>query len=227
MKISKILLIAVLFIAFFEIGLFSSYTIVTSEVPNIQDLIDLQINTVTSIFSPDQVGNLLIKNPTEINITNKNDVANALTNKSNVDGVDVDNMTITTTNDTKKDSNFTLNITTYGYSAPSTSSGEIVLSQQPDYKIIASARGNSTGGGITVDLSSIKIDSILKVYNNGSSSSESLNAAANSNNSSNKSLSSKYSNSSSSSYDSGMSSSDASSTSNFVLPLFKEISIFN
>lgn len=226
MKISKILLIIVLFIAFFEIGLFSSYTIVTSEVPNIQDLIDLQINTVTSIFSSNQVGGLLIKEPTQINITNKNDVANALTNKSNVDGVDVDNMTITTTNDTEKDSNLTLNITTYGYSAPSTSSGAIVLSQQPDYKIIASARGNSTSEGVTVDLSSITVDSILKVYNNGSSSSEALNAAAN-NNSSNK-TSSKYSSSSSSSYDSGMSSSDySSSNSNFAIPLFKEIAIFN
>ena len=42
---------AVLFVIFFEVGLFSSYTTVTAEAPNIPGLIDMQIQKITSFFS--------------------------------------------------------------------------------------------------------------------------------------------------------------------------------
>ena len=90
MNISKIILIIILFIAFFEIGLFSSYTIVTGEIPDVGEIIGMQTEFIGSIFSSDNVGGILIKDPTEINITNKLDVAEELKNKANVDGIDVD-----------------------------------------------------------------------------------------------------------------------------------------
>ena len=43
-KVLRIILIVVLFIIFFEVGLVSSYTIVTSEAPNVQGLIDMYVN---------------------------------------------------------------------------------------------------------------------------------------------------------------------------------------
>ena len=39
-KVLRILLVIVLFIIFFEVGLFSSYTIVTAEVPDVKGLIE-------------------------------------------------------------------------------------------------------------------------------------------------------------------------------------------
>ena len=129
MKVSRIILIIILFIAFFEIGIFSSYTIVTSEVPDIQELIDMQINTVTSIFSPENVGGILIKDPSELNVTNKYELADALSEKAQVDGVDLDNFTVTTSEDIN-DGNFTVDIVAYGYASPKSSSTSITISGQ-------------------------------------------------------------------------------------------------
>ena len=42
MKISRIILIILLFFVFFEIGLFSSYTLATGEVPDPGELINMQ-----------------------------------------------------------------------------------------------------------------------------------------------------------------------------------------
>ena len=194
MKISKVILIIILFIAFFEIGLFSSYTIVTGEIPDVGEIIGMQTEVIGSVFSSDNVGGVLIKDPTEINITNKLDVAEELKNKANVDGVDVDNLTVSTTSDLDEE-NITINITTFGFSAPSTSSGQIIIKSEPDYKISASANATYTYAGYKVNVDSIKVVSILKMYNNTNSKSYS-------------SSSSKYKSSKSKGYDSGWSPND-------------------
>ena len=85
---------------FFEVGLFSSYTIVTSEAPNIQGLVDMQIDKITSFFSPEKVNEALIKDPTPVNITNKKYFGLKMEELSQVDGVNVDSMNITTYDDT-------------------------------------------------------------------------------------------------------------------------------
>ena len=74
-KVLRILLVIVLFIIFFEVGLFSSYTIVTAEVPDVKGLIDMQIEQIANIFSPQHVNEVLIKDPTNVNFSNKKDVA--------------------------------------------------------------------------------------------------------------------------------------------------------
>ena len=137
----------ILFIAFFEIGIFSSYTIVTSEVPDIQELIDMQVNTITSIFSPENVGSVLIKDPNELNVTNKYELADALSEKAQVDGVNLDNFTVTTADDINE-GNFTVEITAYGYASPKSSSTTIVISGEPNYKIIAKAKAVNGVNGI-------------------------------------------------------------------------------
>ena len=170
MKVSRIILIIILFIAFFEIGIFSSYTIVTSEVPDIQELIDMQVNTITSIFSPENVGSVLIKDPNELNVTNKYELADALSEKAQVDGVNLDNFTVTTADDINE-GNFTVEITAYGYASPKSSSTTIVISGEPNYKIIAKAKAVNGVNGIMVDLDSIEIESILKLQNTDDSNS--------------------------------------------------------
>ena len=207
MKVSRIILIIILFIAFFEIGIFSSYTIVTSEVPDIQELIDMQVNTITSIFSPENVGSVLIKDPNELNVTNKYELADALSEKAQVDGVNLDNFTVTTADDINE-GNFTVEITAYGYASPKSSSTTIVISGEPNYKIIAKAKAVNGVNGIMVDLDSIEIESILKLQNTDDSNSLSM---GNNTSSSSSYKSNSYSFSSSSYSSSGSSGSSSGS----------------
>lgn len=162
-KILKIILIIVLFVVFFELGLFSSYTIVTAEAPNIQGLVDMQISKIQEFFSPEKVNEALIKDPTPVNISNTKDVGLKMESLSQVDGVNVDSMNITTLED-KDNKNFTVNIEALGYASPNSTSGQIVISQDPSYKVIATAQASYKENGLMVDPNTITITSILKLY---------------------------------------------------------------
>ena len=162
-KIVRIVLIVVLFLVFFELGLFSSYTIVTAEAPNPQALIDMQVSIIQSIFSPEKVNEVLIKDPTPVNITNKKDVGLKMEDLSKVDGVGVDSMNITTYDDTDN-KNLTVNIEALGYASPNSTSGQIVISQDPSYKVVATAQAEYKENGLRVDENTLTINSILKLY---------------------------------------------------------------
>ena len=210
MKISRIILIVLLFFVFFEIGLFSSYTLATGEVPDPGELIGMQVETISSIFSPDNVGGLLIKDPDSINVTNKYELADKVSEVADVDGVAVDNMTITTVDDTNKNE-FNVTITAYGYSKPKGKGGSIIISNEPDYKIICTAVAKYTINGIEVDLDTVKVDSILKIYDANDNKKYNV-LDDNDYNSSSKYKSSSNSYYSSSSYSSSSSSSGSSSS---------------
>lgn len=162
-KIVRILLIIVLFVVFFELGLFSSYTIVTAEAPNIQGLVDMQISKIQEIFSPEKVNEALIKDPTPVNISNKKDVALKMESLSKVDGVNVDSMNITTFDDADN-KNITVNIETLGYASPNSTKGQIVISQDPSYKVIATGQASYKENGLRVDENTLTITSVLKLY---------------------------------------------------------------
>ena len=162
-KILRILLIIVLFIIFFEVGLFSSYTIVTAEVPDVKGLIDMQISYITNIFSPQSVSDVLIKDPTRVNITNQRDTAQKMEELSNVDGINIDSMNVTTYEDPDNDK-INVTIEALGYAAPNSTSGQIVISQEPAFKVIVTAIASYKNGELKVDLDTIKVDSVLKLY---------------------------------------------------------------
>lgn len=162
-KVLRIILIVVLFVVFFEVGLFSSYTIVTSEAPNIQGLINMQVDKVTSFFSPEKVNEALIKDPTPVNITNKKDVGLKMEELSKVDGVNVDSMNVTTIDD-KDNKNMTVSIEALGYASPNSTSGQIVISQDPSYKVIASADASYKESGLMVNTDKMVITSVLQLY---------------------------------------------------------------
>ena len=155
-KALRIILVVVLFVVFFEIGLFSSYTIVAAEAPDIEGLIDMQISKITGIFNSDNVNNV-------VNITNKRDVAQSLEDLSKVDGVNVDSMNVTTYDD-KDNEELNVTIEALGYASPSSNSSQIVISQDPSYKIVAEGNATFKGGSLIVDVDSITIQSILKLY---------------------------------------------------------------
>ena len=162
-KVLRIILIIVLFIVFFELGLFSSYTIVTSEAPNIQGMVDMQISKIQEILNPEKVNEALIKDPTPLNISNKKDVGLKMEELSNVDGINVDSMNITTYDDTDQ-KNLTVNFEAFGYASPNSTSGQIIISQTPSYKVVASAHASFKDNGLRVDENTITITSILKLY---------------------------------------------------------------
>lgn len=158
----KILLVILLFIGFFELGLFSSYTIVTSNVPNIEELAEFQINTIKGLINSENVNNALIKDPTEVSIINNKEVATALGEKSQVDGISVDDMNVTTYDELNNQINVT--IETLGFSAPNSTSGQIIISQNPSYKVIAHGTAKYRDGGYNIDPNSLVVESILKLY---------------------------------------------------------------
>ena len=162
-KILKIVLIVVLFIVFFELGLFSSYTIVTAEAPNVQGLIDMQISKIQDFFNPEKVNDVLIKDPTPVNISNKKDVALKMESLSQVDGVNVNSMNISTLDDTDND-NLTVNIEALGYDTPKSSKGQIIISQDPSYKVVATGIASYKENGLRVDPNTLQITSVLKLY---------------------------------------------------------------
>ena len=162
-KILRILLVIVLFIIFFEVGLFSSYTIVTAEAPDVRGLIDMQVSKISSVFSPQAVNEVLIKDPTPVNFTNHKDVALKMEQLSNVDGVNVDSMNASTYDDAKKSDSINITIEALGYAAPNSTSGQIVISQNPSYKVIVSSVASYKNGEL-VDTDKMKVDSVLKLF---------------------------------------------------------------
>ena len=163
-KILRILLVIVLFIIFFEVGLFSSYTIVTAEAPDVRGLIDMQVSKISSVFSPQAVNEVLIKDPTPVNFTNHKDVALKMEQLSNVDGVNVDSMNASTYDDAKKSDSINITIEALGYAAPNSTSGQIVISQNPSYKVIVSSVASYKNCELVVDTDKMKVDSVLKLF---------------------------------------------------------------
>lgn len=162
-NIIKFFLIVLLFIGFFEAGLISSYTIVTSKVPDVNGLIDLQIETISNLFNPSNINDIIVKNPDLVNISNKMEVADKLKSSAKIDGINLDSINATTYQNSKTDS-FELTITALGYAGSNTTSGQIILSQDPQYKITATATARYTDTGIEVDINSIKTTSVLNIY---------------------------------------------------------------
>ena len=162
-KVLRILLVIVLFIIFFEVGLFSSYTIVTAEVPDVKGLIDMQISHISGIFNPHHVNDVLIKEPTNVNFTNKKDVALKMEQISNVDGINVESMNATTYENTKN-GKFNVTIEALGYAAPNSTSGQIVINSNPSYKVIVSSVASYKNDKLVVDTDQMKVDSVLKLF---------------------------------------------------------------
>lgn len=163
MKLSRILIVIVLFVAFFEVGLMSSYTIVTSEVPDVQGLIDMQVEKITGVFNSQSVNDVLVKDPTPINITNDQEVALSIENLSKVDGVDLETMNVTTYEDTDVEK-FNVTIESNAFDSPNSTSSQIVISQDPSYKVVSQGIARYVNGELIVDPDSIRVTSILKLY---------------------------------------------------------------
>ncbi|MCE5213311.1 MAG: hypothetical protein LLF83_01140 [Methanobacterium sp.] len=166
-NIIKLILIIVLLAVFFEAGLVSSYTIVTGQPPDINKLISTQIDEINSFIKLLQgSGN---KTQEAIEINNKDEVAKAIQNKTQMDGVDLQSLAAHTNESTSKDQiNITITVTAYKTTTTGTNvtNGSIVIKPNETYSITALAIGKTEKDGVTVDINSIIITTIRKLYSN-------------------------------------------------------------
>lgn len=166
-NIIKYFLLIILCVVFFEAGLVSANTIVSGEPPNIGNLINTQLDGITSLIKLLQ-GN---KNNTQesIKVNNENEVARAIQNKSEMNGINLQTLSAHTNESTSKDQ-INITITVMGYKTTTTggnvSNGSIVIRPNETYSITATAIGKTENGGITVDINSIIITTVRKLYSN-------------------------------------------------------------
>jgi hypothetical protein len=164
----KIILFIIFFAVFFEAGLISSYTIITSQAPDVGKLIGLQIEEVTSFLSFGS-GSQIINTQSNMNITNYESVASELTNKTGYD-INVQSLAAQTSGSTKT-SIFPVNITAMGYQniVSGSNTTAIVITPNQTYSITASANATLTDGNLIVDVNTIHITSTTVLYGNSSS----------------------------------------------------------
>jgi len=165
----KIILFIIFFAVFFEAGLISSYTIVTSQAPDVGKLIGLQIEEVTSFLSFGS-SSKIINTQGNMNITNYEGVASELTNKTSYD-INVQSLTAQTTG-TTKNTIFPVNITATGYQnlVSGSNTTAIVITANQTYSITASANASyDVNENLIVDVNTIRITSTSVLYGNSSS----------------------------------------------------------
>lgn len=169
-RIIKIILFILFFAVFFEAGLISSYTIVTSQPPDVGKLIGMQIDELTSLLSFG--GSNILNTPQSKKINNQDDVAAALQSKAGLDGINLQTLNAQISGNSK-DTNIPVNITVMGYkdvvSGGNKTGGKIVISANETYSITASATAIQKNGGLTIDVNTIQITSSRKLYGNTNS----------------------------------------------------------
>lgn len=165
----KLILFLVFFVFFFEAGLFASYTIVTQQPPDPGELFEMQVSAIGSIFN---FGGPKIPTQKTLNITNSNEVADALKAASGVNGINLQSIQATTLDSTSKDT-VTVNITATGYKDSQSgggvgnkTSGAIVIKNNETYSITATATAKIKTNGVEVDITTIQLTSTRKLYNN-------------------------------------------------------------
>lgn len=169
----KALLFLGFFFLFFEAGLFSSYTIVTGNAPDIDKLIGMQIDAISSIFN---LGDNTQDNKKALDILNREEVGESLKTKAGMDGINID--TLVAYSIQSNDNNTILvNITAMlykdvqsGAGSGNSSGGQIVISPQETYSVTATGIATEKTAGITIDVNSIQITSTRKLYNNNGTS---------------------------------------------------------
>ena len=165
-RIIKFILILVFLVVFFEAGLISSYTIVTSQAPDVGKLIGMQIEEITSLISFGSGSNIINTQQNKV-ISNPDDVAAALQNKTGLSGINVQSLTAQTIANSKK-TIIPVNITVMGYqdSISGGNSTQIIISANQTYSITATANGTLSNGKIDIDVNTIQITSSRKLYGN-------------------------------------------------------------
>ena len=170
-RIIKFLLFLIIFGIVFELGLLSSYTIVTAQPPDVGKLIDMQVSKVTAIWDSLTGANKTHTVKT-VNVTNQEDVGKVLESKTGLNGIDLSTLGAIFSGGT--DSNkVNITLTAQGYhenqtgavssNSTGSSTGQIIISESARYYINATATATVLSNGVQVDTNSIQITSVTQV----------------------------------------------------------------
>ncbi len=163
----KYVFLFILCVVFFEAGLFSANTIVSGESPDMGKLIDMQVDGINNLIHLIQGSQNAAMEAVDIN--NENDVSRAIQNKSSMDGVNLQTLSAHTDQSTSDDQ-INVTITLMAYKTTTTggnvTNGSIIIRPNETYSITATAIGRTEEGGVTVDLDSIIITTVRKLYSN-------------------------------------------------------------
>ncbi|MGZ7044385.1 MAG: hypothetical protein ACXVHM_07305, partial [Methanobacterium sp.] len=90
-RIIKFILFIIIFGIVFELGLLSSYTIVTAQPPDVGKLIDMQVSKLTALWDSITGSG---KSPVvkTVNVTNVDAVSDALKSRTGLSGINVDTL---------------------------------------------------------------------------------------------------------------------------------------
>jgi len=165
----KALLFIGFFFLFFEAGLFSSYTIVTGSPPDINKLVGMQLDALSSIFN---LGGTSVINQETLTILNSEEVGEALKTKAAMDGINLQTLSATTI-ESNDNGTILVNLTAMlfkdvqtGGGSGNSSGGQIVISPQETYSVTATATATRKTSGISIDVNTIQVTSTRKIYSN-------------------------------------------------------------
>ena len=167
-RILKILLFILGIILFFEIGLFASYTLISSEPINPLDLLSVQLDEGSDLVSS-VTGEKKLNDQDTLNITNSESVALVLNNLTNL-SVNLNSVSAKISND--ETGNQTITITALATKDTQiTSGGYIQILPEQTYSITATAIGEVySSGKVRVNTTSITLKERIVLYNqNGNS----------------------------------------------------------
>ena len=167
-RILKILLFLLGIILFFEIGLFASYTLISSEPINPLDLLSVQLDEGSDLVSS-VTGEKKLNDQDTLNITNSESVALVLNNLTNL-SVNLNSVSAKISNDDT--GNQTITITALATKDTQiTSGGYIQILPEQTYSITATAIGEVySSGKVRVNTTSITLKERIVLYNqNGNS----------------------------------------------------------
>ncbi|MDO5851531.1 MAG: hypothetical protein Q4Q23_03505 [Methanobacteriaceae archaeon] len=164
-RILKIILFILLILGFFEVGLFCSYAIISSEPPSVNELIDLQLNHGSEIIQSISGGTKTLSDQDTLNITNTNDVGLALENKT---GMSINVNSLSAKTSTGKTGNQTVTLSGIAYKDSQQASGNssLVIKTDQTYSITATATGRvSSSGRVYIDTDTITVTEQIVLYN--------------------------------------------------------------
>jgi len=162
-RILKIILFIVGIILFFEIGLFASYSLISSNPVNPLELLSVQVNGGSDIVDS-ITGEKKLNDQDTLNITNDESVALALDNMTNL-SVNLNSVSAKVSNDGT--GNQTITITALATKDTQfTSGGYIQIVPEQTYSITATAVGEVySSGRVYVNVTSIELKERIVLYN--------------------------------------------------------------
>ncbi|MBR0472352.1 MAG: hypothetical protein IJI98_06595 [Methanosphaera sp.] len=175
-RILKILLFIVTIVLFFEIGLFASYSLISSGPVNPLELLSVQVDEGSDLVSS-FTNEKSLTDQDNLNITNQEDVALVLNNLTNL-SVNLNSVTAKISNDNT--GNQTITITALATKDTQvTSGGYIQIVPEQTYSVTATAVGEIySTGRVKVNTTSIALKERIVLYDqnkgNANSSIQSL-----------------------------------------------------